>query len=147
MALRSPLKPVPGVDPTSPAMSGQRRGAIPAWGKGCSPSLGVPRRVQKPGLGTLQPPTVTEPPGTVLLAAPASLGSAVDGRGWNSLADVKANLFSQQLLGSRAREWRCCSDPMEAELRAASFHPKFHAHLRSQGPLSALGHNPVLSAT
>lgn len=95
-----PLKPVPRVHPTSPAMMGQCRGAIPAWGKDCRPSLDVPRRVQKPGLERLQLPTVTEPRGTILLAAPASLGSAVDGRGWNSLGDVKANLFFQHLLGS-----------------------------------------------
>lgn len=82
VALGYLLNPVPGVDPTSPAMRCQRRGAIPAWGRGCSPSLDVPRRVQKPGLRRLQPPRSPSPLAPsfwLLLPAGAQLWMAEDG--------------------------------------------------------------------
>lgn len=82
MALGHSLKAVPSVDPTSPAVRCQCTGTIWAWGKGCSSSLGVPRRAQESRLGGLQPPTVTEPPGTVfwlLLPAWTQLRMAEDG--------------------------------------------------------------------
>lgn len=73
---------VPAEDPTRPAVRCRCAGAIWAWGKGCSSSLGVPRRAQRSGLGRLQPPTVTEAPGTVFwlfLPAWAQLRMAEDG--------------------------------------------------------------------
>ena len=91
-----------------------------ARGRGCSRSSDAPKEGTKAGTGEREAPSPRQRPSrpsTFPPAAPASLGSAVDGRGWNSLAGVKANVSSQQLPGSRARGQQRSCDPTAAVLQ------------------------------